>query len=115
MGPFAVTDGAEFGFLLPPQNPFIRPPCGWPLILQAAENGVLIKSFDFLTERDVGLDGKAADRLKGLVVEHKPDLLILDPLRFAAPKGDSKEENWGISIVDQVSLTLPAQNVSLAK
>jgi hypothetical protein len=66
-------------------------------------SNVLIKSFDFLTERDVGLDGKAADRLKGLVVEHKPDLLILDPLRFAAPKGDSKEENWGISIVDQVS------------
>lgn len=66
-------------------------------------SNVLVKSFDFLTERDVGLEGKAADHLKELVSEYKPSLLILDPLRFAAPKGESKEENWGVTVVDQVS------------
>jgi len=66
-------------------------------------SNVLVKSFDFLTERDVGLDGKAAEQLKTLVYKHQPSLLILDPLRFAAPKGDSKEENWAVTVVDQVS------------
>jgi len=66
-------------------------------------SNVLVKSFDFLTDRDVGLDGDSAKRLKDLVADHQPGLLILDPLRFAAPKGDSKEENWAVNVVDQVS------------
>lgn len=66
-------------------------------------SNVLVKSFDFLTERDVGLEGDTAERLKKLISEHEPSVLILDPLRFAAPSGDSKEVSWAIGVVDEVS------------
>jgi len=65
---------------------------------------VLIKSFDFLTQRDVGLFGKEAATLRAIIVEYEPALLILDPLRFAAPRGgQSKDESWAVSIIDAVS------------
>jgi hypothetical protein len=67
-------------------------------------SNVLVKSFEFLTERDVGLEGAAGEHLKTLIGKYEPRLLILDPLRFAAPSGDSKDVSWAIAVVDQISL-----------
>src|SRR5262249_53681626 len=77
-------------------------------------SNVLVKSFDFLTERDVGLEGMAAERLRRLVSEHEPEFLVLDPLRFTAPNEASKDVSWAISVVDQVSnLRKPCPQMSV--
>jgi hypothetical protein len=77
-------------------------------------SGVLIKSFDFLTQRDVGLFGKEAAILRQTIADCEPDLLILDPLRFAAPRNSqSKDETWAVGIVDAVS-SLRECNASMA-
>lgn len=67
-------------------------------------DNVLIKSFDFVTQRDVGLFGKEAENLATLIARYSPELLVIDPLRFAAPKNSfSKEEVWAVQAIDAVS------------
>jgi len=53
--------------------------------------------------RDLSLSGDGAIRLKDEISERKPDVLIIDPLRYAAPdKGNKGEEAWALAVIDAV-------------
>jgi hypothetical protein len=46
-------------------------------------SNVLFAAFNRISERNLGLDGENLDRLKKLLEQLKPNLLIIDPLRLA--------------------------------
>jgi len=75
------------------------------MLLRGRDTGenLLIKTFPYLTKRDVGLTGKEHASLLHVVQAHKPDVLIIDPLRYAAPKnGQAKEETWAVETIDAI-------------
>ena len=61
-----------------------------------------------MSQRDVGLFGSEYTKLRACIVESQPDLLIIDPLRYALAKqrGPAKgtgEEVLAIKAIDQIS------------
>jgi AAA domain len=75
------------------------------MILNGRDTGgnLFVKSFPYLTKRDVGLSGKEHNAMLQLVQMHRPDVLLIDPLRYAAPKnGAAKEENWAVETIDAI-------------
>jgi len=64
---------------------------------------LLVKTFPYLTKRDVGLSGKEHNAMLQVVQLYQPDVLLIDPLRYAAPKsGQAKEENWAVETIDAI-------------
>jgi len=60
-------------------------------------------TFESLTKRDVGLTGQEHSQLLAEVKRNRPDVLIIDPLRYAAPKtGQANEETWAVQTIDQI-------------
>jgi hypothetical protein len=71
-----------------------------------AVDNLLYKTYEILSERDVGLSGPDYQKLRKTVDAGKCGMLILDPLRYAlgsaAPKGTS-DESAAIKAIDSVS------------
>ena len=56
--------------------------------------------------RGIGLFGENGDRLRDLISEHKPDVMIIDPLRYAAVgSGKSNEESAAMAVIDVADLS----------
>jgi hypothetical protein len=75
------------------------------LLLRDRDTGdnLIVRSFESLTKRDVGLSGKEHQKLLQEVRTHEPDILLIDPLRYAAPKtAQAKEEAWAIETIDAI-------------
>ena len=65
-------------------------------------NNLYFKAYEHLSDRDVGfLDTAEFAQLKELVVDQKPGLLIIDPLRYATG-AEIKAEN-ALELMDKVS------------
>ena len=72
---------------------------------------VIISAFDSISDRDLTLSGDGYERLKRVVAEIEPQVLIIDPLRLAIEK-DSSDERSAVDALDHVA-KLRAHNPEL--
>src|SRR5262249_27022323 len=66
-----------------------------------------IKAFDLMSQRDVGLFELGYENLKKYVQATSPELLMIDPLRYALAIGQGKstaEESLAMRAIEQISL-----------
>ena len=63
---------------------------------------VIIKAFDSISDRDFTLFGSGFERLRKVVAEIEPQVLIIDPLRLAIEK-DSSDERSAVDALDHVA------------
>ena len=77
---------------------------------------LFVKAFDIMSERDVGLTGEEYVNLHGYVRQTNPELVIIDPFRYAFGKTHGKslsEESQAVIAIDQLS-NLRTLNPNLA-
>lgn len=65
-------------------------------------DNLIIQAYDYLSERHVGLHGESLVCLKRRIAEHEPELLILDPLRYAWV-GESVDERDATKLIEILS------------
>jgi hypothetical protein len=75
---------------------------GMDLAKGGALDNIIFKSYDLISERDVGLFGAEFERLQEIAEAVSPGLLIIDPLRFAVLR-ESTDERAAVDALDQVS------------
>jgi AAA domain len=66
---------------------------------------VKIKAYDYIADRDLGLEGKHYKNLQHWTQILRPRLLVIDPLRLALPGAgfDLKDDKAAVEIIDQLS------------
>jgi len=69
---------------------------------EANLKNVAVQAYKRAIDRDVSLYGDGAAHLKEIIEEKEPELLILDPLRYAAAEKGRSEENWALNMIDAV-------------
>lgn len=65
-------------------------------------DNIAVVAYERISDRDVALFGDGYVRLKEIVTDLQPGLLIIDPLRYAVDK-DSSEERPAIEALDRVA------------
>jgi hypothetical protein len=66
-------------------------------------SNVLFASYDHISEKTLGLDGEDLTRLRGVVEEIQPALLIIDPLRLATSGSMAEKDTEVVKVVSTIS------------
>jgi hypothetical protein len=75
---------------------------GIDLVRGRLVENLFYKAYDFISDRDTGLDGEGFSFLQSMVRKVCPGLLIIDPLRFAI-EDQTSDERVAVNALDRVS------------